>query len=306
MSIPAFQIGVFSQPIQNMKMWRDRGINMLCSHEPESGKVPKPLWEQAATDLGLRFMDYPDMANLVVESKQPNRVAWMQPDEPDLVSHVNSPGSTIGDLQTTYKKLKLQAPTMPVYLNMAGPSFDAVAYDGTPHPTKTDASKAGHRAATGGYMAWADWLDNDYYLAQSGRKGAFYIQDRLADRLADWSGNKPYFITIETHGATNPFSADDFEQEFMRRIIYACLKGHKILGVVYWAHKFGVGWPQGWDGTTPEIVARMMRLNSRLAAYAGDIAFVPTPTLNLQPVLLAAQANLTAANNTLNAVKALT
>src|SRR5690242_14843900 len=108
MSPPPFIIGVFSQPMRDFNKWRDRGVNTLVGHEPESGKVTKLEWEEEAIGLGWSFMDYPsaDPAALAAEVEQPGRLAWMQLDEPDLSSHVDQRGYTRDDLKAVYAVCK--------------------------------------------------------------------------------------------------------------------------------------------------------------------------------------------------------
>lgn len=263
MNIP-FLTGIWAQPASSVAKWAARGINTFYGYDG-GGNVAKADWEKAVAAGGLGFISAPG-TDLVAEAAQPGRVGWCQPDEPDLVTHLTTPGSTIGDLQATYKRCKAAAPTIPVFQNLSGSCFDNVAYDGTPHPTKTDASKIGHRAATGGYMAWCDVIGFDYHLDTTGRKGMFDITQRLMDRCFQWSGGKPQFVYAEacSQGSGNAYSADDMQAETDNITSYAAKMGYPLRGIIWFADQVIPTW-KSYDMMTPDLVARMVTINAKLA-----------------------------------------
>lgn len=271
---PPFVIGVWAQPVQYMQRWKDRGANTLFG---AANDTSKEKWEAAASSLGMSFIDYPGV-DPVAESKQAFRVGFLQPDEPDMPSHVSLPGSTMEDLRTSYARLK--ALSKPVYLNLLGSAFDNLYYDGTPHPGKTDGSLWGHRAATDGYMGQCDVVGFDYHLWTSGRAGAFEITRRLMDRCHDWSAvggvSKPMFVYVETctQGTGRAFTADDFEAQVMQAVCYAAMKGYALRGVIYFATatQGGGSWPEKFDATPPDVAARMSVVNAKLSSWgAGKV-----------------------------------
>jgi hypothetical protein len=259
MTAPNFLISVWAQPVAFFARWKARGVNTLLG---AANDTTKEKWEAAAGASGLNFISYPG-ADVLAEAKQTGRIGFLQPDEPD--GHWNIPGSTITDLQAAYARCK---PTgLPMFLNLLGSAFDNLAYDGTPHPAKADASKWGHRAATGGWMAWADVIGFDYHLSTSGRPGAFDITKRLMDRAWEWSDKKPITVYVETCTQGKP-------------IPFTVAKGYKLRGIDYFATGVygGGSWPERFDLTGPDVAARMVTVHAKLAQMFGDTpAPVPVP-----------------------------
>lgn len=258
---PSFVVGVWAQPVAFMDRWKERGVNTLFGAANDTDKA---TWEAAAAARGMFFITYAG-ADPNAEAKQPYRLGFLQPDEPDMPSHLNLAGSKIEDLRATYTKL--QPLGLPVWMNLLGSAFDNVYYDGTPKPGKTDASLWGHRAATNGYMAQADVIGFDYHLWTSGRPGAFEITKRLMDRCNDWSGGKPIFAYVETctQGTNKPFTADDYEAQVNTITGYAKEKGYKLKGIVYFATAVqGRGsWPARFDVTSQDVAGRMIEVHRR-------------------------------------------
>jgi hypothetical protein len=270
MTAPNFLISAWAQPVAFFARWKARGVNTLLG---AANDTTKEKWEAAAGASGLNFISYPG-ADVVAESKQPGRIGFMQPDEAD--GHWNIPGSTITDLQAAYARCK---PTgLPMYINLLGSAFDNLAYDGTPHPAKADASKWGHRAGFGGWMAYADVVGFDYHLWTSGRPGAFDITKRLMDRAWEWSDKKPITVYVETctQGKPIPFTADDYEAQVWNAVNYAAAKGYKLRGIDYFATGVygGGSWPERFDLTGPDVAARMVTVHAKLAQMFG---YTPAP-----------------------------
>ncbi len=266
MTAPNFIIAPWAQPVAFFQRWKDRGVNTLLGAANDMGKAQ---WEGNASTSGLSFITYAGI-NPSAEAAQPGRIGFLQPDEPD--GHYNQPGSTITDLQANYSRCK--AAGLPMFVNLLGSAFDNVAYDGTPHPTKADASKWGHRAATGGWMAWADVVGFDYHLWTSGRPGAFDITKRLMDRAWEWSDKKPIIVYVETctQGKGTPFTADDYEAQVWNAVNYTAAKGYKLRGIAYFATGVygGGAWPDRFDVTPPDVAARMIPVHAKLAQMFGD------------------------------------
>jgi hypothetical protein len=270
---PSFIIGVFSQPIASFAKWKSRGINTLVSHEPEGGRVKKSDWEAAAIAAGLYFMDYPadDDAQLKIEAAQPQRLAFMQDDEPDLTrtpntDRTNADGWTKPQLLAArYARCKAAGPDLPVFVNFAGTAVTPDAYPGNKHLP---------------YIAAADWLAHDWYVKN--KNFARYPIDLIGkamDRLALWSDNKPQLAFIEcSDQKISPLgrcpSPDEVEQE----VNLAVAKGAR--GIIYFPQRPPPGFQ--YDAVPPEIVARVTQVNVRLAALP---ALPPPPPAQNEPSL---------------------
>jgi hypothetical protein len=279
---PGFIIGVFSQPVSSFAKWRARGINTLVSHEPESGKMPKADWEAAAAAAGLFFMDYPGVLPLMAaEGTQPYRLAWMQDDEPDLTrtpnASTNPDGTTpAGYLKGRYDACKAANPSMPVFLNLAGPQFTSDAYKGEKHLP---------------YIQAADWLAHDWYVKN--KNFARYPVDLIGkamDRLAAWSSTgitatppvmtpgkgKPQFVFIECSdqkiaGALGRAPTPD---EMEAEVNLAVARGAK--GIIYFPQRPPPGFM--FDAMTPDLVTRMTAINAKLAPPVPAPPPAPSPT----------------------------
>lgn len=290
-SLP-FVIGVWQQPASSAAKWKDRGVNTLFGHDTEGGKITKAQWEDQVASAGEYFITAPG-ADVATEASQPFRVGFNQPDEADLITHVNMSGSKIRDLADTYNRCK--ATGVPVWINLAGSAFDNIYYDGTPHPNAKDGQLAGHRAATGGYMAWGDRIGFDYYLWTTGRAGMFDITKRLMDRCNDWSGGKPIFVYVETctQGTGKPFTADDYESQVWTITDYAKAKGYKLAGIIYFTQKVYPGW-NSFDMTAPDVVDRMKVVNAKLIQMFGGVSQPadPAPPVVAAPDLTAVNARI--------------
>jgi hypothetical protein len=153
------------------------------------------------------------------EAQQFGRVGFIQWDEADLSNHVDKPGYTPGN-EGCYDRVK--ATGVPMYMTLG--AMDNEWYDGHPKPQKTDGSKYGHRAADGGWMAYADVSDSTFYLYTFGREsGAVPVITRLLDRMNEWSGGKPIYLFIETctQGKGTPMTADQWEDQVWNAVNYS-------------------------------------------------------------------------------------
>jgi hypothetical protein len=269
---PPFFIGVFSQPIGSFAKWKARGINTLVSHEPEGGRVKKSDWEAAATTAGFFFMDYPadDDPTLQLEAQQPNRLAFMQDDEPDLTrtpntDRTNADGWTKPELLAArYARCKAAAPNLPVFVNFAGTAVTPDAYPGNKHLP---------------YIAAADWLCHDWYVKNKNwQRYPIDLIGKAMDRLALWSDNKPQFAFIECSDQKisplgRPPTPDEVEQE----VNLAVAKGAR--GIIYFPQKPPPGFQ--YDAMSPDIVDRITHINARLAAT--PLPTPPTPSTPPRP-----------------------
>ena len=273
MTSPPFLIAVFSQPISSFPKWKARGINTLVSHEPEGGHVKKSDWEAAATAAGFFFMDYPsdDDAQLRIEAAQPNRLAFMQDDEPDLTrtpntDRTNADGWTKPELLAArYARCKAAAPNCPVLCNFAGTAVTPDAYPGNKHLP---------------YIAAADWLAHDWYVKNKNwQRYPVDLIGKAMTRLALWSNNKPQFAFIECSDQKisplgRPPTPDEMEQE----VNLAVAKGAK--GIIYFPQRPPPGFQ--YDATSPDLVDRMTSINTRLSSNPLP---TPTPPAQNEPTL---------------------
>jgi len=278
---PAFASAIWSQPIANFPALKEMGVNVLLGHEPESGKVSKRQWEDAAAAAGFFFVSVPG-EDLAAEAKQPYRLAWLQDDEPDLnrwraSEPADSPnnrnlipsGSYKGWtkpelLAERYARCKAAAPAMPLLVNFNGRAITPEAYT---HGN-------GHKP----YIAAADILCHDWYPYSWGyaHTGTRFIALSI-DRLARWSGGKPQWAYYEggwqkkTEG--RQLTPDELELQIETAV------GCGASGVVCFAHRFDIGWPGGWlAGVTADHRARIRLLSDRFIQSQWPPARDPTLT----------------------------
>jgi hypothetical protein len=307
-----FIISAWQVPPEDVPKWQGRGVNTFYEAVDFGGRMSKAEWERQVADKGGFFITRPG-EDIAAEAKQPYRVGFNQLDEVDLSSHVDKPGYTIADFKGQADRVR--ATGLPMYMTLA--AFDNEWYDGHPKPGKTDASKYGHRAADGGWMAYADVIGWDFYLWTLNRGGRFDVWKRLMDRSSDWSGGKPQLVFVETctqgkagaDGKPLPYTADQFESEVNTVLAYCIQKGYKIGGIVYFSHNVFPKWTS-FDGTSPEVALRMSILNGRMQIQYGKpaprpVVIPPPPPVNDELVkqLEAAKAALAQAQRDTAAAK---
>jgi hypothetical protein len=272
---PNFLIGVFSQPISSFQKWKSRGINTLVSHEPEGGRIRKADWEAAAAAAGFWFMDYPadDDAILQNEAKQPQRIAFMQDDEPDMTrqpstDRTNADGWTKPELLAArYARCKAAAPNLPVFVNFAGTAVTPDAYPGNKHLP---------------YLAAADWIAHDWYVKNKNwQRYPTSLIGKAMDRLALWSastssgqtGGKPQFVFIEcSDQKISPLGRIPTPDEVEEEVNLAVSKGAN--GIIYFPQRPPPGFQ--YDAMPPEIVDRIVQINTRLAGTPDVHPELPT------------------------------
>lgn len=293
-----FFLGAWQVPETDVAKWQGRGVNTFVGHVDLGGAMTKAEWERRVGLRGGRFFTYPG-ADVAAEAKQPARAGFMQLDEPDLSNHVDKPGYTPAALDALYQKTK--ATGLPLLITMG--AMDNEWYDGFPKPGKIDGSKYGHRAASGGWLAYADICGFDFYIYTHGRTSAqFNVIERLLDRSSVWSGGKPVYLFIEscTQGKTgadgkpNPMTADQWEEQVWHAVNYCKAKGYKLNGIIYFSHQVFPNW-KAFDITPPEIDARMRVVNPKVLAMFNAPATPPPttlPTPQPDPAIAALQAKV--------------
>src|SRR5438046_2051646 len=82
---PKFIIGVFQQPVGSFDTWRVRGINTLVGYEAEknSKNISNHDWTESAAAKGFYYIRQPS-DDLQSDANDPNLLAWMHADEPDV------------------------------------------------------------------------------------------------------------------------------------------------------------------------------------------------------------------------------
>ena len=297
-------IGVWAQPISMFATWKARGINTLFGAELEGGSKTQKQWEEAAAAAGLCIVTLPDMARINEQAAQPHRLAFMQADEPDLNRYKDSEPPTSPNnstlipsgrykgwrkpevLQSLYAACKTAGNFLPVFCNFAGPSITPAAYD--------------HGDGHDPYFPSLDWACADWHYLNvdavrhslqqqkdAMRRLAFWSASPLAkcpnggssDGVAGVSGSKLFLNYIEASdqnlnnaNGRGP-TADEYEAQVRNTMRAGCR------GWINFAHRFGIGWPAGFDGATliPGLVDRMKKL-----AAEFDPPVTPPPVTTLE------------------------
>jgi hypothetical protein len=255
---PAFVVGVFQQPTSSFDTWRLRGIDTLVGYEGESGsrRISNRDWTEAAAAKGFYYLKQPS-ENLEADARDPNLLAWMHADEPD----VRKPPTDPKKLQEDYAEWKRVGPNVPVYVNFSGGN---VLGGKVSKETYVE------------YMKAADWVGNDFYpVTGYHRADWLWKVGAPVDRLRDWSGGNPQFAFIEsspqrlswTPKNTPGVTADELRAEIWHAVI------HGVRGIVYFPQQIGEGFK--YDATPPPVALEMSRQNRRLnelgAVLAGEM-----------------------------------
>lgn len=279
---PDFIVGVFMQPASSAVKWRARGINTAFFWEPEkradgTPTMPRAAWRKAWREAGGAYVDGPS-GDAAADMTDANLVAVGHDDEadrrgvpaPDLLRLNDQWHATIGK---------------PTYANFDGHQFDNVYYDGTPHPSRppTDPQHWGHRAATGGYFAAADWVGFDYYLWPQ-RPEMWSIHERLLSRAWEWGGHRPVLLYVELGQAKGVTSIDPVEQIVLHALAYCARQGIAVRGIVYFPQRVDAR-PFAYDDLAPGVAAELGNLNAKLTG--GRLAPpqpAPRPAADLGPL----------------------
>jgi hypothetical protein len=254
---PAFVIGVFQQPQQNLAAWQARGANALCQI-PTNGSTPWPLaqqqaWVAAAEQLGLWQLRVPVGDPAADAATNPHLMAFCQPDEPE------GTGVSAATCAANYAAWKKAVPTKPVFMNFDGSRVLGIQGGLT-------------QQSYAPYMPTADIMGSDIYPVSAwGQTTLNWLQfpGAAVARLASWSGGKPQYACIECSnqriGPAIPGIATTAQIRY--EVWNAVLNG--ATGIIWFPQQFN-GF--NFDGTTPAIQQEIARLNANLLAVGPFLA----------------------------------
>jgi hypothetical protein len=259
---PKFIIGVFQQPTSSFDTWRIRGVNTLVGYEGESGskKISNADWSNAAAAKGMFYIKQPS-DDLEADARDPNLLAWMHNDEPD----VKKPPTDPKILQETYAEWKKAAPKLPVFINFSGGN---VLGGKVPAETYQE------------YLKAADWAGNDFYpVTGYNRPDWLWKIGAAVDQLRTWSGGKPQFALIETSAqrlswtpkTTRGVSADQLRAEIWHAVI------HGVKGIIYFPQQIGEGFR--YDATPQKIALELSLQNKRLTELGEVLSSEMNPLI---------------------------
>jgi len=255
---PSFLIGVYMQPPDTFDVWRLRGINTLFGYESREGTISNKQWSDTAAAKGFYYVRRPG-DDPAADAADPNLLAWMHDDEPD----VKRPPTDPARLQADYEAWKRAAPKVPVFLNFSGGN---VLGGKTPKQTYLE------------YLKAADWVGNDFYAVTGyNRPDWLWKVGAAVDQLREWSNDKPQFAFIETSAQrlawtprnTRGVTPDELRAEIWHAVI------HGVRGVVYFPQQIGQGFR--YDATPPRVALEMSRQNKRLAELADALVTPMNP-----------------------------
>ena len=263
---PAFIIGIFQQPVSSFDTWRTRGINTLVGYESEknSKNISNHDWTEAAAAKGFNYIKQPS-DNLPADAADPNLLAWMHADEPD----VKKPPTDPQILQQQYAQWKKVAPNLPVFINFSGGNVLGGKISKETYQT---------------YIQSADWIANDFYpVTGYNRPDWLWKIGAAVDQLRDWSHDKPQFALIECsaqHLAWTPkntwgVTADELRAEIWHAVI------HGVKGVIYFPQQFGSGFR--YDAIPEKVSLEMAMQNRHLTEIASVLASPMNPTVTQKP-----------------------
>lgn len=263
---PAFIIGVFQQPVSSFDTWRIRGINTLVGYEAEknSKNISNHDWTEAAAAKNFYFIKQRS-DNAQADAADPNLLAWMHADEPD----VKKPPTDPEILQHQYTEWKKVAPRLPVFINFSGGNVL-----GGKVPRET------YQA----YIQSADWIANDFYpVTGYNRPDWLWKVGAAVDQLRDWSNDKPQFALIEcsaqrlswTPKNTRGVTADELRAEIWHAVI------HGVKGVIYFPQQFGGGFR--YDAIPEKVSLEISLQNKRLTQLAPILASTMNPPGDQKP-----------------------
>src|SRR6266581_1553153 len=199
--LPFFFIGVWMQPVKDLKKWKERGINVAVTDKPKPDRTTRDAYFAAAAAAGLKVVIYPDPVFPSNDLKQPGFLAWMQGDEPENWGHLQKNSDGTFDLPATtqiycqiFNSLKQVGPSTPIYGNFNGMQLTSTR-------DRRDAHKGIIREDYRNFFCGADWISGDWYVRSNGRgpEKIAELQGKMIDYLQDLSGGqKPVFAYIES------------------------------------------------------------------------------------------------------------
>jgi hypothetical protein len=252
---PVFIIGVFQQPTSTFDTWRLRGINTLVGYEGESGsrRVSNEQWTEAAAAKGFCYIRQP-ADDPAADARDPNLLAWMHADEPDVRKPPTDPTALAAD----YARWKRAGPHVPVFVNFSGG-----------HVLGRKVPKQTYLA----YLKSADWVGNDFYAVTGyARPDWMWKVGAAVDELREWSGGKPQFAFIESSAQRLSWTPRDTRGvtpgELRAEVWHAAI--HGVRGIVYFPQQIGEGFR--YDATPAPVALEMSRQNRRLSELGTILA----------------------------------
>lgn len=160
-----FPIGVFSQPLESLPKWKERGINTLLevpqNHDPVA-------WDRTAQQFGFRIIRRP-LGDGKADKGRKDLLAWSHWDEPDAAGR--APQWTPA-FERTFKEWRQMDPTRKVFLNLAGPDVSWFL-------SRTDSYSKEYASYYPRLLAVTDWVANDLYPSGG------YLNQAHASRRGD-------------------------------------------------------------------------------------------------------------------------
>jgi hypothetical protein len=247
-----FPIGVWSQPTYLFGHWKSVGVNTLVGYESEGNAVSLDRWNRLASQEGLWTVRQP-AKNPPQDKDDPNLLAWMFADEPDL--H----GVSAKSLAIQYNNLKLIDPARAVFVNFSG--GHALGWQG----------HIGAQAYQN-LLAASDWVSNDIYPVTGWiRPDKLDAPGQAVSRLATLSGGKPQFAVIETSDQELPWlprTVPGVTPGQMDAEIWGAIN-HGARGIIYFPQQ--IGWGFKYDNTPQDVLDEMAVQNARLTSLGGPL-----------------------------------
>ncbi|HMO15824.1 MAG TPA: hypothetical protein PKA76_05130 [Pirellulaceae bacterium] len=256
-----FPIGVFSQPADSMKKWRERGINTFL----ETPQNHDPIeWDRAAQRNGLRIIRRP-LPNPRDDIGRKDLLAWSHWDEPDAAGRIFEWTPLF---ERTYAEWQRIDPQRKIFINFAGPDISWFT-------ARDDEYSRNYAAHYPRLIATADWIANDIYpcagwlnRAHESRRGDVTLITEPIKVIRTLTG-KPQFAFIETSeiehgnvaGARCPTPGEVRAQIWLAII-------HGVRGLFYFPAVVGTNGFQ-FDGTPPEVVDELKLQNAILTELSS-------------------------------------
>lgn len=238
--------GICQQPIENLSMWRDIGINMIVDFPLINGVPMTPAdrikYLIECEKLGLKQIRE-EVSEITNDTKNPNFIAVSTGDEPDLQK---KPVSELQALQSKYKGI------LPTFTNFDGAYLLGIQkYD--------DGSSYDYQSAVNA----SDWLSSDLYpvsgwnATATNANGAvdMYAAGRATDKLVELSGGrKPVFQYVETCVQLLPWLGAAQRGPTIPEISIQLrtAEARKVKGIILYTIAQGAQWPKDFDLSTLE------------------------------------------------------
>jgi chitodextrinase len=255
-----FVIGVWSQPTYNFNGWKSRGINTIMHYESQGGTVSVAQWSADARSYGLDYIRVPD-PNINNDVADPNLLAWMHNDEPDIDR------TPISELQNNYNYYKSVDPSMPVLTNYAG--SEVVDWNtGVTEQEYLNMLKTNDIGSSSVYPV-TGW----------GRPDDLDIEGRAVERLEKWSQGQPQLAIVESADSELSWLPSDIPGPSPEQVRYEIWDAvvHGAKGVLYFPFAFSPNFT--YENTPPDVALEMTHQDARLADL-GPALMSPTDPYN--------------------------